>query len=90
MRATVLPLSAFLITKYFCLRKLRETFNSSLEKLFSIFLLLKLSKKENAVSKIFDLTALVWEIDKLLLLISPKKAQRQNKGSILQLIRWNS
>ena len=56
---TVLPLSAFWITKCFCLRKLCKAFNSSLGKLLLILLLLKLSKEENAVSKIFDLTALV-------------------------------
>ena len=55
---TVLPLSAFWITECFYLRKLCKAFNSSLEKLL-LFLLLKLSKEENAVSKIFYLTALV-------------------------------
>ena len=76
-RTGILLLSAFWITKcslldnqMFCVSKLCKAFNSSLNKLLFILLLLKLSKQENAVSKIVDLTALVREIDKSVLLIS--------------------
>ena len=71
---TVLPV----IPKCFCLRKLCKAYNSSLDKLLIILLLLKLSKEENVVSEIFDLTALVWGIDKSVLLILRKKSSKGN------------
>ena len=52
--------------------------NVALDKLLLILLLLKLSKEENAVSKIFDLTVLVWGIDKSLFLISGNKSSNDN------------
>ena len=70
----VLPVLAIWITKCFCLCKLRKTWNSSLDKLLLFLLLLELSKEQNPVSKIFDLTALVGRIDKLVLLISQNKS----------------
>ena len=60
---TVLPLSAFWITKCYCLRKLCKD-SILLSILLLILLLLKLSKEDNTVSKIFYLTALVLGIYK--------------------------
>ena len=54
-----LSLSAFLITKCFCLRKLCRALNSFPQKLIFILFPLKQSKEEDVMSKIFNLTGLV-------------------------------
>ena len=71
---TVLPLPAFRLTKRFNLRKLCKDFDFSLDKLLLISLLLKLSKEENN----FDLTVLVWRMDKSVFLTSWDKSSKIN------------